>query len=46
MQELDIRFEADINGGVTEGGCIPDPFPYPWPFPLPYPNPSKQPREV
>lgn len=46
MQELDIRFEAGVNGGVTEGGCIPDPFPYPWPFPLPYPNPSKQPREA
>jgi hypothetical protein len=44
MQELDTRFEADVNGGVTEGGCIPDPFP--WPFPLPYPNPSKHPIEV
>jgi hypothetical protein len=48
MQELDVRFEVDVNGGYTEGGCIPDlfPFPYPWPFPLPYPNSSKQACEV
>jgi hypothetical protein len=45
MQELDVRFETKISGGITDG-CIPNPFPYPWPIPQPYPTPSKQPREV
>jgi hypothetical protein len=47
MQELDVRLESKINGGITDG-CIPSPFPFPysWSIPQPYPGAPKEPREV